>query len=153
MKEGRPRPNQNSPLSRLIRIDPRHPRVKLRTLKTSALPIVIYTYANCGTCRRAVKWLRARGVEFVEKPVRETPPSPAELRAMLRHQDGTLRKLFNTAGRDYRALGLGEKLAVMTEPEALALLAANGNLVKRPFLLGADFGLVGFDETRWVRVL
>jgi arsenate reductase len=38
----------------------------------------------------------------------------------------------------------------MTEAAALALLAGNGNLVKRPFLLGADgLGLVGFNEAVW----
>jgi len=115
--------------------------------------LTIYTYANCDTCRRAIRWLRAHGVAFTEKPIRETPPSPAELRAMLRHQGGALRKLFNVSGRDYRALGLGEKLATMGEGEALALLAASGNLVKRPFALGADCGLVGFDATAWAREL
>ncbi len=116
-------------------------------------PAIVYTYANCGTCRRATLWLRAQGVPFTEKPIRETPPAPAELRSMLRHQGGVVRKLFNTSGRDYRALGLGEKLAALSEGEALALLAGNGNLVRRPFLLGADFGLVGFDETAWAQTL
>ena len=115
--------------------------------------LTIYTYANCDTCRRAIRWLRDHGVATIEKPIRETPPSPSELKTMLRHQGGALRKLFNTAGRDYRALGLGEKLSAMGEGEALALLAANGNLVKRPFALGAAVGLVGFDEAIWAREL
>jgi arsenate reductase len=69
---------------------------------------------------------------------------------MLAAQGGELRKLFNTSGLDYRAQGLGEKLPSMTEAAALALLAGNGNLVKRPFLLGADgLGLVGFNEAVW----
>jgi arsenate reductase len=29
------------------------------------------------------------------------------------------------------------------------LLAGNGNLIKRPFVLGETFGLVGFDEAAW----
>jgi arsenate reductase (glutaredoxin) len=37
----------------------------------------------------------------------------------------------------------------MKPAEALALLAANGNLVKRPFALSADSGAVGFDEAVW----
>jgi arsenate reductase (glutaredoxin) len=45
--------------------------------------LTVYTYANCDTCRRAVKWLRAQNVDFVEKPIRETPPTTAELRTML----------------------------------------------------------------------
>jgi len=117
--------------------------------------LTVYTYANCDTCRRAVKWLRAQGVAFTEKPIRETPPSVAELRAVLGHLGGeaALRKLFNTSGLDYRALKLGEKLPSMSEAEALALLAGNGNLVKRPFLVGDGRGLTGFDEKTWAAAL
>jgi len=115
--------------------------------------VTVYTYANCSTCRDAVKWLRAQGVAFVEKPIRETPPSVGELQRMLGYQDGKLRRLFNTSGQEYRALGLSDKLPAMTEAEALALLAGNGRLVKRPFALGDTFGLVGFDQAEWERAL
>jgi arsenate reductase len=111
--------------------------------------VTVYTYANCSTCRDAVKWLRAHGVAFVEKPIRETPPSVAELKRMLGSQNGNIRRLFNTSGQEYRALGLADKLVAMTEAEALALLAGNGRLVKRPFVLGDTFGLVGFDPAGW----
>lgn len=112
-------------------------------------PIRLYTYANCSTCRDAAKWLRARGVNFSERPIYETPPSLDELRRMLAHQNGNLRRLFNTSGLEYRALGLAAKLPAMTEPEALSLLSGNGKLVKRPFLLGEGIGLVGFAAPIW----
>ncbi|MEI8088850.1 MAG: Spx/MgsR family RNA polymerase-binding regulatory protein [Opitutaceae bacterium] len=117
--------------------------------------ITVYTYANCDSCRRAVKWLRAQRLGFVEKPIRETPPSATELKAMLAVQGGELRKLFNTSGLDYRAQGLGAKLPTMIEADALRLLASNGNLVKRPFLWRApdQVGLVGFDEALWSTAL
>ncbi|MBC8039842.1 MAG: Spx/MgsR family RNA polymerase-binding regulatory protein [Opitutaceae bacterium] len=120
--------------------------------------LTVYTYSNCDTCRRAVKWLRAHGIAFVEKPIRETPPTTAELRTMLARLGGAgaLKKLFNTSGVDYRAQKIGEKLTTLSEAEALALLAGNGNLVKRPFALGAGekgAGLVGFDETVWAAAL
>ena len=113
----------------------------------------LYTYANCDTCRRAGKWLRAHDLGFDELPIRETPPSPAELRTMLAAHGGEMRRLFNTSGRDYREQKLGEKLPALSEPAALALLAGNGNLVKRPFLLGGRVALVGFDESTWASAL
>ena len=116
--------------------------------------LTVYTYANCDRCRRATAWLRAQRLTFVEKPIRETPPSVTELRTMLAARGGELRKLFNTSGVDYRALGLGQKLPEMGEAAALALLASKGNLVKRPFLVRADgVGLVGFDEATWKAAL
>ncbi|MBL9203147.1 MAG: Spx/MgsR family RNA polymerase-binding regulatory protein [Opitutaceae bacterium] len=109
----------------------------------------IYTLSNCDSCRAAVKWLRARGVAFSEHAIRETPPTAAELRAMLAAHGGELRRLFNTSGRDYRDQKLGEKLPGLAPAAALALLASNGNLVKRPFLIGGDRALVGFDAETW----
>jgi len=114
---------------------------------------VLYTYAGCESCRRALKWLREEGIVFVEKPIRETPPTPAELRAMIAQQGGELRRLFNTSGKDYRDQKLGERLPTMSEVDAIKLLATNGNLVKRPFFLGEDFGLVGFKPEVWERAL
>jgi len=111
--------------------------------------LTIYTYSSCDTCRRAVKWLRERGVAFEERAIRETPPSRAELRKMLTTYGGELRKLFNTAGRDYREQKLGEKLARMSEAAAFDLMAANGNLVKRPFLIGEGVAVVGFEADAW----
>jgi len=109
----------------------------------------IYTYAKCDTCRKAVKWLQARDLEFTEIPIREHPPTKAELKRMLGIYQGDLKRLFNTSGGDYRELNLGEKLPTMSEGEAIDLLATNGNLVKRPFLLTETAGLVGFKETEW----
>ena len=111
--------------------------------------LTVYTYANCDTCRRAVQWLRARGLVFVERPIRETPPTVAELRTMLAAHAGDLRRLCNTAGRDYRELKLGGKLPALGTDATLGLLAKNGNLVKRPFVLGPGVALVGFDERAW----
>lgn len=100
-----------------------------------------------------MKWLQAHRIAYREKPIRETPPSAAELRTMLAGQQGEIRRLFNTSGREYRALGLAEKLPRLTEAEALALLAGNGHLVKRPFLLGSGVALVGFDVRSWSAIL
>ena len=109
----------------------------------------IYTYSKCDTCRRAVKWLREHNLPFEERPIRETPPTRAELRRMLTENGGQMRKLFNTSGVDYREQKLGEKLPKLSETEVLELLATNGNLVKRPFLIGKEEALVGFDPSVW----
>jgi arsenate reductase (glutaredoxin) len=109
----------------------------------------VYTYQKCSTCRKATQWLKSRGVEFQEIAIRETPPSKKELAAMLTAYEGDLRRLFNTSGMDYRALGLKDKLPTMTQKEAFQLLSENGNLVKRPFLLTDSFKSAGFKESDW----
>jgi arsenate reductase len=111
--------------------------------------VKVYVYSGCDTCRKALKFLAARNIAHTTVPIRETPPSGTELKEMLREYGGDLRKLFNTSGRDYKELGLSEKLPRMTEAEVLALLAENGNLVKRPFLIGEKARRVGFHEAEW----
>lgn len=124
----------------------------LRSLSPHSM-LKIYTLSNCGTCRKATKWLRVRGIAFDELQIRETPPKVAELRKVLAAYDGEIRRLFNTSGRDYREQALAGKLPQLSTEAALDLLAANGNLVKRPFLVGERIGLVGFDEKKWAATL
>jgi len=111
--------------------------------------LTIYIYQKCSTCRDALKWLDARRINYQVKAIRETPPSPAELAMALKGFGGDLRKIFNTSGMDYRALGLKDQLPMMTESQAFEQLSKNGNLVKRPFLIGDDRVLVGFKPADW----
>jgi arsenate reductase-like glutaredoxin family protein len=68
---------------------------------------------------------------------------------MLGYMDGNLKKLFNSAGQLYRELRLSEKLENMSLLESLNLLNQHGMLVKRPFLLAHQWGLLGFNEAEW----
>jgi len=109
----------------------------------------VYAYAGCDTCRKALKFLNEQGIAHEAVPIREQPPTVAELKTMLGYVGGELRRLFNTSGQDYKALDMKEQLPGMTEAEALKLLAGNGNLVKRPFVLGKGVGAVGFKVEEW----
>lgn len=116
------------------------------------MKLKMYEYAKCSTCRKAQKYLDAKGVDYTLAPIRETPPTKAELKKMLAIT-GNIKKLFNISGQDYRALGIKDKLSGMSESQALDLLASNGNLIKRPFILKGENGAVGFDEEEWDRLV
>lgn len=91
-----------------------------------------------------------RGLEFKSIDITERPPGKGELRAMLASYHGDIRKLFNTSGVQYRELNMKEKLPIMDAAELIELLAHNGKLIKRPFLLKTDNkGIVGFNEADW----
>ena len=110
----------------------------------------VYTYKNCNTCRRALAFLDEHGVAYKDIPIRETPPTKAELKRMLGHVGGTVKRLFNIAGTDYRALKLKDTLGGMPEAEVLKLLASNGNLVRRPFAISSSTGVTGFNSEQWM---
>lgn len=106
----------------------------------------IYQYPKCGTCRKALKWLDASGVEIAKIDLVADPPSLETLRDLWQRSGLPIRKFFNTSGQSYRQGGFKEKLATMTDDEALAALAADGKLVKRPVLDTGGRVLVGFRE-------
>lgn len=109
----------------------------------------IYLYHKCSTCKNALKFLKENEISATVIEITETPPSRQELEKMLQHYQGQVRKLFNTSGQLYRAMQLSEKLDAMPLEEAFKLLSNNGMLVKRPFLIGKEVCLVGFNEREW----
>lgn len=110
------------------------------------MAIKVYQYAKCSTCRKALAFLDRLGVEYDSIDIVTKPPSKSELKTALSRSKLPIKKLFNTSGQSYREGRFGERMAELSETEALAALAADGKLVKRPLVLGPDFALVGFDE-------
>jgi arsenate reductase len=106
---------------------------------------IFYGYSGCGTCRKALAWLKGHNVTVDQRPIREQPPTESDLKKAL-VQLGALRPLFNTSGGDYKELRLKDKLPHMKESDALKLLASRGNLIKRPFVVYGKRYLVGFNE-------
>lgn len=110
----------------------------------------LYQYPKCSTCRKAVNYLNEQGVDFKSIDITEKPPAKTELKAMLASYDGEIRRLFNTSGVQYRELKMKDRLPAMSAKEAIDLLAGNGKLIKRPFLLNDDKeGIVGFKQDAW----
>ncbi len=74
---------------------------------------------------------------------------------MLEAQGGEIKRVCNVSGREYRTqVKAGELLADESADYILSRLAADGRLVKRPFLIGRGqdgraIALVGFDAAQW----
>lgn len=106
-------------------------------------------YPKCSTCAKARQWLDARGAAYEERDIKQCNPTVEELRVWHEKSGLPLRRFFNTSGLQYKALGLKDRLPTMSEDEQLALLAADGMLVRRPLLIGEDFVRVGFRPAEW----
>ncbi len=106
-------------------------------------------HPRCTTCKKARDFLTGSGMQFEERDITSHNPTLEELKEWHELSGLDIRKLFNTSGIQYRALGLKDKLAEMTTDEALELLASDGMLVKRPVLVGEGFVFFGFKEAEW----
>lgn len=117
------------------------------------MPITVYQYPKCGTCRAALKWLDAHAVSFTAIDIVSSPPSAKTLARLHKASGLPLAKFFNTSGESYRNGGFRTRLPSMSEAEAYAALAADGKLIKRPLVDAGDTVLVGFDADAWTRAL
>ena len=115
--------------------------------------MLVLVYRKCSTCIKALKWLEANNIVFEERPIVEANPTYEELKAWYQMSGLPLKNFFNTSGMIYKEMKLKDKLPEMTEEEQLQLLAANGMLVKRPLVVGENFVLTGFKESKWNEVL
>ena len=111
--------------------------------------MLVLVYRKCSTCIKALKWLDANGVEYVERAIVEENPTYGELKEWYGKSGLPLKKFFNTSGVLYKEMQLKDKLPTMSEEEQLKLLATDGKLVKRPLVVGEDFVLTGFKEAEW----
>ena len=106
----------------------------------------VWQYPKCSTCRKALKWMSEHEIAFDATDIVVKPPSATKLRDLWKRSGLPIARFFNTSGESYRAGAFKEKLKTMSDAEALAALAADGKLIKRPLVDTGDAVLIGFDE-------
>ncbi len=115
--------------------------------------LTVYCYEKCTTCKKALKWLDNKKIEFDQKDIKTEHPDEKTLRKLWKSSGLPLKRFFNTSGMIYREMELSKKLPDMSEDEQIKLLASDGMLVKRPLAVSDDDVLVGFKEAEWAEKL
>ena len=109
------------------------------------MPVRVYQYPKCGTCRKALQWLGKNDIAYEAVDVVLDPPSAKALKDMHQRSGVPLVKFFNTSGESYRKGNFKERLRTLTDAQMFAALAADGKLIKRPLVDDGKAVLVGFD--------
>ena len=115
------------------------------------MDVHVYGISTCSTCKRALAWLRERGIPHTWIDTRQSPPSRADVRAWV----STLgnRPLRNTAGQSYRALDPRVRES-QDDERWVEAFAADPMLLKRPLLvMNGQATLVGFQPGAWESAL
>lgn len=111
--------------------------------------MTFYCYPKCSTCRDAAKWLNEHGFTYEYVDIRENPPSVDVLKAIYKQSGFPLKRLFNTSGNSYRALGLASQFDELSEAKLLKLLSQDGMLIKRPIFVTEETVVIGFNPESW----
>lgn len=117
------------------------------------MSILFVEYPKCTTCRKAKKWLQEKGLEFIDRDIKEDNPSKEELKKWLDISGLPIKKFFNTSGMLYREKGMKDKINTLSEEELLDILSEDGMMVKRPIVVKDDKVLVGFKEETFEEAL
>ena len=84
------------------------------------------------------------GVELDERDYAKAPLSAAELKDLFAGRDP--RDFLNSRSPAFKAMGLAGKS--LTSEQALALMAKEPNLIKRPIVIAGKEMIAGFDRER-----
>jgi len=110
---------------------------------TSIMSIQVYGIPNCGTCKKAFKWLEDKSVEYEFINTKEIPPA----REIIQTWVDTLgsKPMRNTSGQSYRALD--DQKQTWTDEQWVEAFAKDAMLLKRPlFVKEGTAVLVGFRD-------
>ena len=115
-----------------------------------SIKIQLYSYTACGTCKKAIKWLKENKINFEERDIIQDSPSDEIITSAI-SQLKARKLILNTSGKSYRSMGAA-KAKGMSDQELIEALTNDPKLIKRPLLLmGNGKILVGFNAELWAK--
>lgn len=100
--------------------------------------VTIYHNPDCGTSRNTLAMIRNAGIEPQVIAYLQTPPSRAQLQAMIAQAGLTVREALREKGTPYAALGLADP--ALTDDQLLDAMLVHPILINRPFVV-TDLGV------------
>jgi Spx/MgsR family transcriptional regulator len=104
---------------------------------------------NCTTCCKAKAFLEKKEAELEVRDLGKDPLSVAELDHLIGGNDH--RKFLNSRNEIYRTRKMGKNPP--SREEALKLMAAAPNLIRRPVVLRGFEMVLGYDEEALARIV
>jgi arsenate reductase (glutaredoxin) len=107
------------------------------------MSIQVYGIPNCGTCKKAFKWLEDNGVNYEFINTKENQPTHEMIQKWVESLGS--KPMRNTSGQSYRALG--DEKNSWSDKQWVEAFARDAMLLKRPlFVKDGTAVLVGFRD-------
>lgn len=113
--------------------------------------LTLYHNPRCSKSRGALELLEARGLAPQVVHYLETPPSAAELRALLGKLGYAPRQLLRSGEELYKELNLADP--ALDDEALIAAMVAHPRLIERPILVVGDKAIVGRPSERVLELL
>ncbi|SDK26218.1 arsenate reductase [Pseudomonas delhiensis] len=113
--------------------------------------LTLFHNPRCSKSRGALELLEARGLAPTIVRYLETPPSAAELQALLGKLGMGARQLLRTGEEEYKALGLDDPQ--LSDAQLIEAMAAHPKLIERPILVAGDKAVIGRPPEKVLEIL
>lgn len=113
--------------------------------------MTLYHNPRCSKSRGALELLEARGLTPTVVRYLETPPSPAELKALLARLGIGARQLLRTGEEEYQSLGLAD--TGLSDDQLIDAMSQHPRLIERPILVVGDKAVVGRPPEQVLEIL
>ncbi|WP_170799186.1 arsenate reductase (glutaredoxin) [Stutzerimonas stutzeri] len=113
--------------------------------------LTLYHNPRCSKSRSALELLEARGLTPAIVRYLETPPTAAQLRALLDKLGLSARQLLRTGEDKYKSLALANP--ELSEAELIEAMVEHPRLIERPILVAGDKAIVGRPPERVLEIL
>jgi arsenate reductase len=113
--------------------------------------LTLYHNPRCSKSRSALELLEGRGLSPTIVRYLETPPSAAELEALLGKLGIAARQLLRSGEDEYRDLGLADES--LDEQRLIEAMAAHPRLIERPILVAGERAVVGRPPEKVLEIL
>ncbi|WP_285645724.1 arsenate reductase (glutaredoxin) [Pseudomonas sp. NBRC 100443] len=113
--------------------------------------LTLFHNPRCSKSRGALELLEARGLAPTIVRYLETPPSAAELQALLGKLGISARQLLRTGEEEYKTLGLDDPQ--LSDAQLIEAMAAHPKLIERPILVAGDKAVIGRPPEKVLEIL
>ena len=109
------------------------------------VPIRIYLYSNCSSCRTAESILKDSGIAYDRRDIFREKLNAEEIQVLLGEIGKSAFDILSRRSIPYRQLDLANRS--IGEAELIELMSEYPGLLKRPIIVAGETSQVGFNRT------
>ncbi|MCY1426508.1 putative protein YfgD [compost metagenome] len=113
--------------------------------------LTLFHNPRCSKSRGALELLEARGLQPQIVRYLETPPSAAELKALLQKLGIGARQLLRSGEDEYKSLNLADP--DLGEDALIQAMVEHPKLIERPILIAGDKAVIGRPPEKVLEIL
>ena len=110
--------------------------------------VKVYGIPNCDSVKKALSWLKENKIAFEFHDFKKEAVSSAKIKEWV--NASSLEKVLNKKSIGFRNLSADNQQKITHKSNAIQLMQANTNLIKRPVVEIAGTVLHGFNETIFI---